>query len=98
MQAVRFSAVGFRTRQRKAMGLLLRLGGFLLVGIAWLAISHACALAPMGQHLEGTVVEYCLSAAAFLCASSGSALLIVGPHLLDEIEIAERWKARRSVQ
>ncbi|MDB5687085.1 MAG: hypothetical protein JWR77_1674 [Rhizorhabdus sp.] len=38
--------------------------------------------------------EYLLAALAFLASSVGSAILVLGRHVYDRIELSERWRRR----
>lgn len=69
----------------KGAGFLLRLGGAALVGLACLAVVG------MGGGRDGALAEYVLGLVGFVSASLGSLLLIVGPHLFDEIEVPAPW-------
>jgi hypothetical protein len=74
-------------------GLSIRASGLAMLGLAW-ACGHALWL------LRGDapgVGAFLLALASFLTASFGSALLIVGPHLFDKVEVSERW-ARMAVR
>ena len=69
----------------------LRPLGVVLLLAAYAAARHLIAIgyAPPG---DAPPIVYILALVAFLCASAGGALLIHGHHLLDRIEISERWR------
>ena len=63
-----------------------------MLGLTWVC-GHALWL------LRGEppgVAAFMLALGSFLTASFGSGLLVVGPHLLDKVEVSERW-ARMAV-
>jgi hypothetical protein len=70
----------------------LRAAGLLLCGVALLAMRHLCAVQVHPQ--PAGVIAFGLAAAAFLGASGGSAMLILGGHLFEEVEVSERWRAK----
>lgn len=70
----------------------LRASGLLLCGIAYTAISRLCAMHIPPQ--TAGALAYALAAIGFLCASAGSAMVMLGHHLFDEIEVSERWRPR----
>ena len=70
-------------------GLALRLLGVGLCVLAWRAIAYLMAMA--GQGGRAGLVGYVLATAAFLFASLGSALAIMGEHLFDEVQVSARW-------
>ncbi|KQO50696.1 hypothetical protein ASF14_11490 [Sphingomonas sp. Leaf257] len=58
--------------------------------LAWRAIASLMAMA--GQGGRAGLVGYALATAAFLFASLGSALVIMGEHLFDEVQVSARWR------
>ena len=71
----------------------LRLGGATLCGLAWLLIRTLLGLyLPQNPAVLGAGA-LALAAGGFLCASLGLALLTLGHHLFDTIEVGERWRA-----
>jgi hypothetical protein len=70
----------------------LRALGLLFCGIAYTAISRLCALHISDQTIGA--LTYFLALIGFLGASAGSALVMLGHHLFDEIEVSERWRRR----
>lgn len=75
----------------------LRLGGVALCALAYLAIRSLLALHLSQARVEPGASAFALAAAAFLCASIGAALMIAGRHVLDEIEVSQRWRIRTDV-
>ena len=71
----------------------IRTGGAAVLGLAWLGGHELWRL--HGANPSGALM-FLLAFITFLAACSGSAILIVGHHLLDEVEISRRW-ARRPV-
>lgn len=70
----------------------LRALGLLLCGIAYLAIRQLITLHAPPQSIGA--IGLGLAAIGFITASAGSAMLLWGDHLLDEIEVSARWRAR----
>ena len=69
-------------------GLSIRAFGLAVLGLSW-ACGHALWLAH-GERSPG-VAAFLLAMTAFLSASIGSAMLILGPHLFDKVEVSARW-------
>ncbi|QNQ07830.1 hypothetical protein [Sphingomonas alpina] len=72
----------------------LRAGGFALLGLAGLAI-HALMALRAGLSQGSSPWVFGLAMAGFIAASMGSALVVLGHHILDEVEVSERWIERR---
>lgn len=72
----------------------LRLGGLCLVGSAAYAICLLLDLVPQGHPRSATSWELILAALGFLGGSIGSALVILGAHINDHIEVSARWRVR----
>lgn len=79
-------------RRRTKIGFLLRLAGAALLGVAVLA-GRSLSFSP-GE--AATALGDLLALIAFAAASAGSALLIVGPGLLDPVPLSARWAPWRS--
>ncbi|MEO9130928.1 MAG: hypothetical protein ABI240_06935 [Sphingomonas sp.] len=73
-------------------GLSIRACGLVMLGLGW-ASGHALWL--LHGRAPGVGV-FLFALATFLTASLGSAMLVVGPHLFDKVEVSERW-ARMAV-
>lgn len=69
----------------------LRLVGGLLLLLAWLAGAFLQSRA--ARHGTTGVIDTGLSLAALLAASIGSAGLIMGGHLIDRVQVSERWRS-----
>lgn len=69
-------------------------GGIALLVLAWTAGTWLCRLIPANGSGNITALPFFLAGATFLSGGMGSALLVVGPRLWDEVEISERWSAR----
>jgi hypothetical protein len=72
----------------------LRLSGILLGGVAYLALVRLIAL-PVAPH-HADALAYGLAAIGVVCTSAGSACVMLGRHLFDEIEVSSRWQATRA--
>lgn len=70
----------------------LRLCGAVSCGISYLAIDALLASRLADGTLPDGALPFILAAAGFLCASVGSALLALGHHIFDEIQISRRWR------
>ena len=73
---------------------LLRVGGLLLLAVSFLAIGTLLRLHAGAEGFYPGLVSAALAAIGFLGGSCGSALVALGHHLWDEVEIAERWRPR----
>ncbi len=71
----------------------LRAGGAASCGISYLAIWALVGLRLGDGQLPDGVLPFVLAAAGFLCVSVGSALLALGHHIFDEVEISQRWQS-----
>ena len=75
------------------MGVSIRAAGLATLGLSWICGHELWRL----HSMDGTsALTFFLALVTFLAASAGSAMLIVGEHLFDEVEISQRW-ARRPV-
>jgi hypothetical protein len=74
--------------------------GLRATGTALLAISYVCIRSVSHRHAVDPVhwstgiILYALTAMGFLSASLGSAMVLLGHHLFDRVEISERWRPR----
>lgn len=75
----------------------LRAAGLLLCVVAYLATSHLIALQPPLPDQTVGAESFILAAIGFLSASAGSAMLCLGHHLFDRVEISARWGSGRVV-
>ena len=66
----------------------LRLFGLMLCGIAYLAIHRLFAFS-FDAHKPG-IIAFALATGGFVSASAGSAMLCLGKHWFDEIEVGAR--------
>jgi len=73
---------------RLLRGLSIRMSGLAVLGLSW-ACGHGLWLLH-GERSPGAVV-FLLALVTFLSASAGGAMLILGPHLFDKVEVSERW-------
>jgi hypothetical protein len=76
----------------KRTDITLRAAGALSCATAYLAIHTLGHLYNGAARAEPGVVVYLLAAIAFLCSSLGAALLVLGHHVLDRIEVSARWQ------
>lgn len=61
---------------------------------AYLAAGELANLRPSTPGTQPAAIAYLLAAIAFLGASLGTALAVLGHHVFDEIEVSDRWKRR----
>lgn len=77
--------------ERTGSSLPIRAGGAALLCLAAYA-THLLFIPgsplPPGQ---ATALDYLLAAIAFICASTGGALVVLGAHVLDEVPLSPRW-------
>jgi hypothetical protein len=73
---------------------LLRAAGALLLALAYAAAAVLRARALAGP-IMGDPLAWLLAAVSFVLASGGAALLVVGRHLFDHVEVARRWSRYR---
>ncbi|MGB3845611.1 MAG: hypothetical protein WA940_07060 [Sphingopyxis sp.] len=78
--------------QTRTADLGLRTVGAALVAAGWAIAVRLHQLAPAATPRDAGSLLLFLSAAAFLCASAGSALLFVGRGLWECVEVSERWR------
>ena len=79
-------------RPRWTLKIGLRLLGLALLATLW---PEGRALAALAHgHPAVTIGQLSLAALAFLCASGGMALLLMGPDLWKPVRLADRWTAR----
>lgn len=83
---------------RRSTDLGLRLGGVALCGVSWLAIRTLVHTRLAPWPASPGLMAFGLAAVGFICASAGAALLSIGHHIFDEIEIGERWRTRTIVE
>lgn len=80
----------FHRQQSRMRDVAIRLGGLAMLPFGALSIDLLCKLVHGRQH-PVTFLELCLAASTFLCLSVGSALLMLGSHIFDKVEISPRW-------
>jgi len=78
--------------ENRAADIGLRAGGAALIGIGWLLALRLHHMAQTTGPRDASSLMILLSAATFLCASAGSALLFVGAGLWESVEVSARWK------
>ena len=70
--------------------------GIRAAGLLSSALAQAAIARLMTAHLHGAAGPRacCLAAIGFLCASAGAAMVLLGRHLFDRIEVSSRWRPR----
>ncbi len=71
----------------------LRAAGAALSGGAWLALRVLMHLRLPPPPTSPGPLAYALAAVAFFAASAGLAMLLLGHHLFDQVEISGRWQS-----
>lgn len=71
----------------RAVGLALLIGG-------GLAMRHLCHLVHLPPGHSASAAEMAAAAFGFMSLSAGSVLTLLGVHVLDRIEVSERWERR----
>jgi hypothetical protein len=84
--------------QKRAADIGLRSGGAALCSLSWLAFRTLFHLRLAPWPAAPGSSAFALAAIGFLCASAGAALLVLGHHMFDEIELGERWRASTVVE
>ncbi len=85
----------FDSRKGRLRDPLLRIAGFVLLGLGGFLMRRLFHAPDLLHHQDPTFGEFVESAAGFLCLSAGVALAVLGAHIFDPVAISERW-ARRS--
>lgn len=78
-------------RQSRRRDIAIRLAGLVMLPIGGISIDGLYQLVHGAPAQGSTFPELGLAATGFLCISIGSALLSLGAHLFDEVEISARW-------
>jgi hypothetical protein len=81
-------------RQSRARDVAIRLAGLAMLPAGAVSIDLLYHLANATPAHEAAAAELVLAALGFLCLSIGSALLALGLHIFDEVEISARWADR----
>ena len=77
--------------QQRRITRWLRPIGLTLIAIAYAAATSLRDRARAGP-LAGDPVSYLLAALLFVCAATGAALVLMGKHVFEEVEVAPRWR------
>ncbi|WP_342659294.1 hypothetical protein NPJ82_17810 (plasmid) [Sphingomonas sp. NY01] len=78
-------------RSRRA-DIVLRATGLLLCWVSYTAFLRLVAMHVPPQ--KAGILAYGIAAVGFMAASAGSALIFLGYHFFDEIEVSARWRER----
>lgn len=88
----------FNPGQSRARTVAIRLAGLAMLPAGAASIDLLSHLANATPAHQATAAELVLAASGFLCLSIGSALLALGSHIFDEVEIAARWACQPGVR
>lgn len=69
----------------------IRLVGALLLASVWLAMRALLHSNRLVQHHDAGALDYLLALWAVVGGSSGTALLLLGRHIFDQVEVSARW-------
>ena len=78
-------------KMKTAANLLLRAAGIGLLSCTYFAGCWLRNRVSAGS-LQSDPLAYLLVAAAFLSASGGAILTMLGTHIFDRVEVSERWR------
>lgn len=81
-----------RWHETLAANLGLRIGGVVLFVIGWSVAVRLHGLTQTTTVRDATSFMILLAATIFICGSTGSLLLFVGPGLWEPVEVSERWR------
>lgn len=81
----------FNPRRSRACDVAPRMGGLGLLPVGAVSSNLLYHLANAAPAHGATAFEFGLAAMGFLCLSIGLALLALGSHIFDEVEISARW-------
>lgn len=81
-------------KQSLAKDVLLRILGLGLIALTVFAVRHLYAMVHLPPAHDGSPAEMAIGAVAFLSASLGATLTVLGAHIFDEVEISPRWAPR----
>ena len=81
----------FEARHGWVRDSLLRGAGVVLLMMCWLLTDRLFHSATLRQHHDPSLADSALAALGFLSFGAGGVLTTLGEHILDEIEISERW-------
>lgn len=81
-------------RKDRRIDVILRAAGLTLIGVAGLAVYYLYTSVRNGSPHGATWLELLLASVAFLGASAGGMLVVLGVHVSDGVEVSERWRHR----
>jgi hypothetical protein len=81
-----------RSNIGRAADLRIRCAGLLTIGLSAGAGIWLHRLLLEGSPADPTCGQYALATITFVAASLGSGFLVLGRHVHDHIEVAERWR------
>lgn len=72
----------------------LRLGGGVLVAIGSVALRWLFRTATPGLPVDSSAAQLAAAGLGFVGLSLGAALILIGAHLFDQVELSDRWRRR----
>ena len=79
------------SRKQIARDISLRVAGVLLLIMFLLLYRRLVDSVGLRHSQDVSLAEYLAAAGGFMCFSVGSALLMLGEHILDQVEVSSRW-------
>lgn len=77
--------------QTRSRDLSVRLAGSIMLGCAGLMLRWLVGSVHLHPQHDAAALEAFAAAAGFLCLGGGALLTVLGHHVFDRVEIAERW-------
>jgi len=84
--------------QSRACSAATRMSGLGMLPVGAVSTNLLYHLANAAPPHEATAFELGLAATGFLCLSIGSALLVLGSHIFDKVEISARWTSQPGIR
>ena len=70
----------------------IRAGGLLACGIAWAAIDALVRIGVPRPPACPDIAALALAVAGFLCGCAGAAMIAIGGHVFDPVQLSARWR------
>ncbi|WP_070153215.1 hypothetical protein [Sphingobium phenoxybenzoativorans] len=80
------------SRNRIGVDIALRFCGAFMLATVWFAGRSFSPIVTASRPETVSPPELAIAMALFLSASIGAALMMLGLHLFDHVEVAERWR------
>jgi hypothetical protein len=80
--------------QKQPTDVAIRAAGALCCGASYLAVGGLAHLRIATHAAQPGALAYALAAIAFLGASAGAMLVVLGHHIFDQVQVSGRWQHR----